>query len=197
MTETIIDLLRHGEPRGGSKYRGHAIDDPLTEKGWAQMHEGVGSYRNWDVILSSPLRRCRCFAEDLAGQLSTDVLIDDRFLEIGFGQWEGKTKQQLREERGAEFDAFYRDPVNNTPQDAEPVRDFYQRIASAMDAVYREHAGRRVLIVAHAGVIRAAVTHAIGASPDCMYHFNVRNGRISRIIRRDKLTTLELLNARL
>ena len=197
MTETIIDLLRHGEPQGGSKYRGHAIDDPLTEKGWAQMREGTGSYRDWDVILTSPLRRCRRFAEELGGELSVSVQVKDDLREIGFGQWEGKTKQQLREERAREFDAFYRDPVNNTPQGAEPVQEFYQRIASVMDEVYARHGGKRALIVAHAGVIRAALTHAIGATPASMYHFNVRNGRISRIIRRDQLTTIELLNARL
>ena len=42
-TETIIDLLRHGEPLGGSRYRGNRIDDPLTEKGWRQMWRGIGS----------------------------------------------------------------------------------------------------------------------------------------------------------
>jgi len=32
-TTTTIDLLRHGEPVGGKRYRGQ-IDDPLSEKGW-------------------------------------------------------------------------------------------------------------------------------------------------------------------
>ena len=35
-TPTTIDLIRHGEPVGGSKYRGQT-DDPLSEKGWAQI----------------------------------------------------------------------------------------------------------------------------------------------------------------
>ena len=45
-TETIIDLIRHGEPEGGRAFRGHSIDDPLSEKGWQQM---------WDVLAKSPL----------------------------------------------------------------------------------------------------------------------------------------------
>ncbi len=33
---TIVDLLRHGEPDGGQKFRG-AVDDPLSPRGWEQM----------------------------------------------------------------------------------------------------------------------------------------------------------------
>ena len=38
--ETIIDLLRHGEPVGGRLLRG-SQDDPLTEEGWSQMRASV------------------------------------------------------------------------------------------------------------------------------------------------------------
>ena len=41
--QTTIDLIRHGEPVGGRKYRGQT-DDPLSEKGWAQMWAAVGDY---------------------------------------------------------------------------------------------------------------------------------------------------------
>ena len=34
---TQIDVIRHGEPKGGRRYRGYGIDDPLTETGWQQM----------------------------------------------------------------------------------------------------------------------------------------------------------------
>ena len=37
MKETTIDLIRHGEPVGGRAYRGHNIDDPLSDKGWQQI----------------------------------------------------------------------------------------------------------------------------------------------------------------
>ncbi len=197
MTETVIDLLRHGEPQGGSRYRGHAIDDPLSEKGWLQMARGVGDFRGWDRIISSPLCRCSDFARSLADKLSVELDIDERFREIGFGAWEGRTKAQLRQERSDEFRAFYADPVNNTPEQAEPVSEFHQRIVAAMDTIYRRYAGQSVLIVAHAGVIRAALVHALGAPVDCMYRFNVRNGGVSRIIRSKDQTSIDRVNGRL
>ena len=61
---TTIDLLRHGEPIGGRRYRGH-IDDPLSEYGWSEMWHAVSGETPWQQIITSPLRRCREFAEAL------------------------------------------------------------------------------------------------------------------------------------
>ena len=65
MSETIIDLMRHGEPVGGRKYRGQ-MDDPLSEKGWAQMRAKLTDRAPWQRVISSPLSRCRAFAEALS-----------------------------------------------------------------------------------------------------------------------------------
>jgi len=197
MDETVIDLLRHGEPKGGRMYRGHRIDDPLTARGWMQMAAGVGEYRAWDRIITSPLRRCRDFADALGKELKIGVDVNHALREIGFGAWEGKTKDQLRAERPDEFYAFYRDPVANTPENAEPVLHFHRRIGQAMDEIWRLHEGKNVLVVAHAGVIRAALVHGLGAPVGSMYRIDVRNGRVSRIIRRAEQTVVELLNGRL
>ena len=61
MKETVIDLIRHGEPIGGRRYRGHGVDDPLSEKGWSQMWQAVGNYNAWHHIITSPLQRCQQF----------------------------------------------------------------------------------------------------------------------------------------
>ncbi|MGV6858193.1 MAG: histidine phosphatase family protein [bacterium] len=180
MIETRIDLLRHGEPEGGSRYRGSSIDDPLTERGWQQMRQGVGSAEGWDLIITSPMRRCVAFSEALGEERGLPVKVDAAFREIGFGAWEGKTKQQLRSERLKEFNAFYADPVANTPENAEPVAAFFERISSAYEAVVQEQKGKRVLVVAHAGVVRASITHVLQAPVSSMYRLEIHNGRISR-----------------
>ena len=64
---TTLDLLRHGEPVGGSRYRGQT-DDPLSDKGWAQMRDAVGDVHPWDHIITSPLSRCSDFAHELAAR---------------------------------------------------------------------------------------------------------------------------------
>jgi alpha-ribazole phosphatase len=196
-TTTIIDFIRHGEPEGGSRYRGHTIDDPLTDKGWEQMWRGVGGTAPWEIILSSPLLRCTQFAEALGERHNIAVIINEQLKEIGFGVWEGKTKDELKSERGDEFAAFYADPVKNTPRNAEPVSSFFLRISAVFDSIRDHHEGRHLLVVAHAGVIRAALVHAIGADTACMYRFNITNGNISRVEIKDDHIQLVLLNGQL
>jgi probable phosphoglycerate mutase len=190
-----IDLLRHGEPVGGSRYRGHTIDDPLSDLGWRQMREGVGSFNDWDRIVTSPLLRCAEFAQQLAKEKNLPIDIDAGLREIGFGEWEGKTRKELQSERAEEYARFYADPVRNTPPGAEPLLDFYARVSSAYSGLQQQHSSSNLLVVAHAGVIRAILTHALGASPACMYNLNVHNGRISRIRYAEKRVSIELLNA--
>ena len=92
---TLIDLIRHGEPVGGRRYRGQ-IDDPLSEKGWGQMRAAVGDVCPWQAVISSPLLRCRDFAKELSVRHQLPLQLDARLQEIGFGVWEGKTAEEIR-----------------------------------------------------------------------------------------------------
>ena len=92
--ETEIELLRHGEPLGGRRYRGK-LDDALSEKGWQQMWDAVGRRGDWEQIVTSPLQRCRAFALALGERHGLPVAVDARFAEVGFGSWEGRTRQEL------------------------------------------------------------------------------------------------------
>ena len=75
---STIDLLRHGEPEGGVRYRGDGVDDPLSERGWEQMWAAVGEFADWTHMVSSPLRRCRNFAEAMAKRYGLPLVVDRR-----------------------------------------------------------------------------------------------------------------------
>lgn len=194
MQETIIDLIRHGEPESGSLYRGNRIDDPLSEKGWSQMWAAVEQPSAWQQIITSPLQRCRAFADALAEKQGLPVQVDQRLQEIGFGDWEGQTRAQIQERSQAEYDDFYRDPVNNRPHGAEPLDAFIERTGCVLEEAVRNHAGSHLLIVAHAGVIRALVTCALGANPGTMYRINIKNAGMSRILYGSRGARLEFHN---
>jgi len=182
MQETIIDLIRHGEPKGGRAYRGHGIDDPLSEKGWHQMRSAVGELSPWHHIVSSPMKRCHEFAQELNRKLNIPLSVDDRIKEVGFGCWEGKTADELKAERLEEYESFYRDPINNRPQGAEPLEEFMHRVSTAYDTILNTHTGKHVLVVAHAGVIRAIITHVLHGTLSSMYRIRVGNAGVSRLI---------------
>jgi alpha-ribazole phosphatase/probable phosphoglycerate mutase len=177
---TRLDYLRHGLPEGGSRYRGNRIDDPLSEHGWAQMRATVADLQSWDLIVSSPLQRCRAFADWLGANRGLEVLIEPELREVGFGDWEGRTRAELQKQRPVEYRAFYRDPVVNRPAGAEPLLAFGERVARAFEHLAREHAGRHLLVVAHAGVIRATLGHVLQAPPGNWYRTAVDNAALSR-----------------
>jgi alpha-ribazole phosphatase/probable phosphoglycerate mutase len=150
---TIVDLLRHGEPEGGQKFRG-AIDDPLSARGWEQMRAAVGDYQEWETIISSPLIRCAAFARALAQQLNRPLEIVEDFTEIGFGVWEGRSVAEVHEAEPQALGRFWRDPIAWPIPGGEPVIDFDRRIARAWAELLERYRGRHVLLVAHGGVIR-------------------------------------------
>ncbi|MBA3755474.1 MAG: histidine phosphatase family protein [Nitrosomonas sp.] len=197
MTETVIDLIRHGEPVGGRRYRGHSIDDPLTEKGWAQMWNAVGEYNAWNHIITSPLQRCQMFAHALAERHGIDVTVEPRFKEVGFGVWEGLSHDEVKIGRVTEYQAFLKDPVNCRPQGAELLDDFIQRIGSAYEETIERYQGSHFLIVAHAGVMRAIIAKTVYASPAGLYRIKISNGGITRIRHTETGGMLELLNGKL
>lgn len=153
----IVDLLRHGEPEGGQRYRGHGCDDPLSGRGWVQMEAAVHGPESWQVVVSSPLLRCRAFAEQLAERQRLPLALETDLREIGFGAWEGRTRAELQRERPQEYNAFYTDPVRSRPPDAEPLAAFRRRVEAAFERQTGALEAERVLAVVHAGVIRALV----------------------------------------
>jgi broad specificity phosphatase PhoE len=178
--ETTIELLRHGEPVGGSRFRGQ-LDDPLSERGWRQMHDAVAGREGWHHVVSSPLLRCSDFAAALAGQRGVPLHIEARFAEIGFGEWEGKTRAELERAMPGQLARFYRDPLIHRPPGAEPLEAFVARVAAGFDRLLEQFPGQCVLVVAHAGVIRAILATVLGMPPSAMYRINVANAGITRL----------------
>lgn len=177
---TTIDLIRHGEPVGGRRYRGQ-IDDPLSDKGWQQMRSAVADHKPWEHIVSSTLSRCAEFAKELSERHQLPMSLDARFMEIGFGSWEGRTAAELMENDPDTLQRFWSDPINHRPEGAEALTDFRDRIIAAWDETLQQHAGKHILIVGHAGMMRMIIRHVLDMPLDRMFRLQVPNAGITRI----------------
>lgn len=175
-----LDLMRHGEPVGGRKYRGQ-IDDPLSEKGWAQMHAAVGDQVPWTHIVSSPLLRCRAFSEVMAERHNLPLIFDPRLQEVGFGVWEGKSAAEIELEAPGTLARFKADPVHARPAGAEPLAEFQARVAAGLDAVVSQHPDQHVLVVGHAGVVRMALAWALHIPLQHAYRIEVAGASLTRL----------------
>ena len=177
---TTFDLMRHGETVGGRRYRGQT-DDPLSEKGWAQMRDAVSNHCPWQAVISSSLSRCADFARELARHHQLPLEIDARLIELGFGAWEGRTPDELTAADPETLNRFRCDPVSHAPQGAKPLTAFRDRIISAWDSLLENHGGKHVLVVAHAGVIRMVVAHVLNVPLQHLFRLQVPNAGITRI----------------
>ena len=91
------------------------------------------------------------------------------------------TADELRAEDPQVITRFYRDPVTSRPAGAEPLRDFSDRVQAAFGDILTQYRGRHLLVVTHAGVIRATLTHVLNAPLGAMYRISIATASISRI----------------
>jgi alpha-ribazole phosphatase/probable phosphoglycerate mutase len=177
---TIIDLIRHGETISGQCYLG-STDSILSDKGWQQMRGAALGYAPWDTIISSPLKRCREYAEELSANNNIPLTIDPKIQEIHFGDFEGKTAKDLLQQNPEAIKRFWDDPIKNTPPNAEAYPIFKQRILTAWQAILIKVVNKHTCVIAHAGVIRTIVQSVLGMPDTNLFRLDIKHGGITRI----------------
>lgn len=177
---TIIDLLRHGDVDGGRKYRGQ-LDDPLSELGWEQLRATTKNKQSWQHIITSPLKRCACFAEELAQAHSLPLHTESEFKEISFGLWEGKTAEQLLESEPNNIKKYWNDPINTTPPQGENLLHFEKRVIKGWKNILSAFQGKHVLLISHAGVMRMILCHVLGMPITELFKLDIGLAKVSRI----------------
>lgn len=153
-----VDLLRHGEPEGGACFRGRQ-DDALTAKGWQQMTQAAASCSQPARIISSPLTRCRSFAEALAAQHQCPLTITSDWREIDFGDWEGRSIAQID---ATALSNYWADPLHHTPPNGEPLIQFQQRVLAAWEQLLATAQEQQLMIITHGGTQRLLLAHILG-----------------------------------
>jgi probable phosphoglycerate mutase len=125
-------LVRHGETEWTvSKKHTGSTDIPLTPEGEnrARALGPLLATHEFAAIFTSPLQRARRTAA-LAG--FEDAVVDDRLVELDYGDYEGRTTAEIREQRPDWF--LWRDgsPGGESMEDAGKRADgVIERIATA------------------------------------------------------------------
>jgi probable phosphoglycerate mutase len=122
----------------------------------------------FDVVVSSPRRRAVVTAE----QLGRDVLIDDRFRETDFGDWEGRSFADVREEWPDEMTAWLSDE-KVAPPGGESFAETEIRVREALDDLRERYAGGTVVVVSHVTPIKTLVRLALEAPPSALYRLHL------------------------
>lgn len=184
-----VDFLRHGEPVGGDVLRGR-IDHPLSELGWLQMQKATALTRqrklspstpHWTHLISSPLQRCRVFAEHLADITTLELRVAKQWQEIDYGDWDGMLLKDWREVAGPQFKEFRKDVSKLHPPNGEAFLSFKDRVLQAWSELAALPDGSHVLVVTHGGVLRVVLPTVLGMPLNRSYPLHIPFASFSRI----------------
>jgi len=151
-----IDLVRHGEIEAKNTYCG-VTDYSLTEDGWQQMLKACARSNEWEKIITSPLRRCRIFAEHLSDEMNLPLHIDARWQEMNFGRWDGLSALEIMEFDEKKLQNFWVNPYQNCPPGGESLKLVQSRVLQAWQELVHEQ--KNGLVITHGGPMRIIHCH--------------------------------------
>jgi probable phosphoglycerate mutase len=173
----VLILVRHGQTsaNAGGLLQGR-IDLPLDDEGRIQaLRTGAHIRENFPHarVISSPLMR----AVQTAQAISGDVEIDDRFIELDYGSWDGIAMSEVDPTQWANW----RDDSSFRPPGGESLLELEHRVKPALEQLRNEAQDRDVVVVSHVSPIKCAVTWALNVESHVTWRFHLDRASICRI----------------
>jgi len=176
---TQIDLLRHGELETPALFCAKP-DEPLSKKGLQNLWDATQK-GEWDIIISSPQARCQAFAQMLASQKGCELLIDPSFKEMDFGDWAGIPTKTLWDQEPERLEQLWKSPETFVAPSGDSMQAFTQRVKQGWQTMLAEHKNQNILLITHAGVIRAIFTDTLNISHQSALSFNIEYAHLSQL----------------
>ena len=165
MQNTEIFIVRHGVTSWNQigRLQGHT-DIDLSAEGFAQAQTLVAPIKQWHFerpftcVYTSDLSRAINTAAPPTQAIDLEIVVDAVWRERGFGVLEGLDREQMLAQHPSVVAAWKSGQTDyqlpNSPQSVgESVAQFYARIESGINGILQRHAGQRVLLVTHGGVV--------------------------------------------
>ena len=165
MSERRLLLVRHGVTAWNreGRFQGH-LDPPLSDTGQreaallATRIAADGALRPTRIMASS-LSRARQTADAIAGAVGVGVEADVRLIEIGQGEWEGRTHAELELEDAERYREWRSGAGIRQPPGGEPIADADRRVRALLDDLAANDRWP-VCLVSHGGTLRI-MAHAL------------------------------------
>jgi len=177
----MLILVRHGQSTGNADglLLGR-IDAPLTEQGEAQARSVGPVLTGVTRVISSPLQRARRTAEAL--DLGLPIEIDDRWIEVDYGEYDGRPLGAVPDEVWARW----RTDPDFRPPGGETLAEAGTRVRSACEELFgAEGLGARgpgaVVVVSHVSPIKAATCWALGLGDRGAWRLYLATASVTRI----------------
>ena len=161
----IIYFLRHGETTA-SQAGGYCgtLDPDLTPEGYRMAEDLAAAYKSlpWAAVFSSPLRRAVATAKPLCEILGIRMQLKEGLKEIAFGQWEGKTPEDVNREFHDDYVRWLTDPGWNAPTAGEKGIDIARRSSLVLEEIEKTCTTGNVLVVSHKATTQIMLCSLLG-----------------------------------
>lgn len=165
-------LWRHGRTEWNLARRVQGRSDiPLDDEGHRQAASAAARLASLDpkFVMSSPLQRAADTAKYLAAFQNSDVVYDERLMEVSYGVREGLTVSEAWAQYPNEM-AEWKGSADYRFPGAESQFEAAERfVAAVKDALAGLENGQTGVIVAHGGVIRVGTCRFLGLPTDYWY----------------------------
>ena len=179
---TRLIFIRHAATDcHASHLAGRDVDVHLSHRGRLQAQRLAGSLKQLGIakIYSSPQPRARETAEFLGELIDDSVKIVPQLDEIDYGEWTGRTFEELRGiSRWRDFNSLR--SCTRIPG-GELMIEVQARVLELMECLSRRHPAVALALVSHADVIRAALAHCLGMPLDLVLRLEVSPASISMV----------------
>lgn len=110
---------------------------------------------SFEAVYSSPIGRARKTAELLVNQ--APIILEEDLREIGMGDWEGRTQEEVRVADPERFHTFWNKPHVYETETGETFNQVMDRVESFLKKV-QVHQGT-ILVVTHSIFIKALLAY--------------------------------------
>jgi probable phosphoglycerate mutase len=160
-----IYLLRHGETEYSQRgaYCG-AMDPELTAEGSQMAQAFADAYGSepWADVYVSPMKRTIATAKPLCDALDLPMQIRDGLKEIGYGQWEGREQEDVRQHHEQDYIRWLTEPAWNPPTGGETAVQVGSRALPVITEIESKYKQGNVLVVSHKATIRIILCSLMG-----------------------------------
>lgn len=161
-----VYFLRHGQTALSREdnFCGSGLDPELTPEGLEMAQAFAAAYRAkpWRAIYSSSLRRAIATAQPICDALGIAMQVRAELNEIGYGKWEGLTKETVDRNYHDEYVSWLADPAWHAPTDGELAITIARRSLRAIDEIKQQFTEGNVLVVSHKATIRIMLCSLLG-----------------------------------
>lgn len=162
---TRIVLVRHGQTEWNriERFRGQ-LDVPLNDAGRVQARALARKLATWPItaLYAGPLGRTRETARPLAEALNLPVQILDGLLDINYGQWAGRTPEEVAQAEPEAHALWRAAPHLARPTGGETLQDVRERAVAALQGAIAAHPGQTIALVGHQVVNKVLLCAVLG-----------------------------------